>query len=63
MLREKTGMSVEEFADTLIFEGYKLHLGTYYNWEAGRSSPPLVAMPLLAKALKLKSVRMLFPQD
>jgi transcriptional regulator with XRE-family HTH domain len=61
-LRENTGLTAQEFGDNLYFEGRKIPLNTYYNWESGRYPPPLNALPVLADALKLKSVRSLMPE-
>ena len=61
MLREKTGMTGQEFAQALRNSGYKLGERTYYDWESGGGSPPIEVYPLLAKLLKQKSPRTLLP--
>ncbi len=63
MLREKTGMTGQEFAQALIAEGYEMAERSYYHWERGRSCPPLDVYPVLAKLLNLKSIRMLMPTE
>jgi len=63
MLREKTGMTGEEFAQAMIDEGYGMATRSYYHWERGYASPPLNAFPVLSKLFKLKSPRTLLPLD
>lgn len=63
MLREKTGMTGMEFSAAIRQEGYKLGQRTYFDWETGRTTPPLDAFPVLAKVLKMKSPRTLLPES
>ncbi len=62
MLREKTGMTGMEFSEAIRGEGYKLGQRTYFDWETGRTTPPLDVFPILAKLLKLSGPRLLLPQ-
>lgn len=57
-LREKAGVNVSD-----LVSAAGVSQSTYYNWEAGATTPPLNAMPALAKALGLKSTRVLFPEN
>ncbi len=61
MLREKTGMTGQEMGQAIRDAGYKVGQTTYYDWESGRTTPPLDAFPILADTLHLNSVRMLLP--
>lgn len=63
MLREKTGMTGEEFAQAMVDEGYQMSRQAFYHWERGRTSPPIDAFPVIAKLLKLKSPRTLLPLE
>jgi transcriptional regulator with XRE-family HTH domain len=56
-LRDKTGMSADEFA-----EKHGFARTTYYGWEIGTSVPPLDSFPKLAEALGV-SVRTLMPKE
>jgi len=56
-LREKKKLTAEEMADAL-----GVTLNTIYHWEKAHSFPKPGQLPLLAEALKLKSVRLLFPE-
>ena len=60
-LREQTGMTGQEAVAAINAAGFQVKQTTYYNWESGRSEPPLNAVPAIAQALGLKSVRVLFP--
>ena len=62
-LREKTGLTGQEFAQALVREGYQLAERTYYRWETGLAEPPYDALPTLAKLLGQKSPRTLFPTE
>ncbi len=62
MLRIKAGLSVPEITVAIRESGYELGDRTYYQWESGRSEPPLRAIPHLATVLKLSSPRLVFPQ-
>ena len=62
-LREKAGLTGEEFSDAIRAEGYKLGSRTYYDWESGRTTPPLDVFPILAKLFKFKSPRALLPTE
>ncbi len=56
-LREKAGLSVEELAESVgVIDN------TIYHWEKAHSFPKCGQLPLIAEALKLKGVRMLFPE-
>lgn len=63
MLREKTGMTGMQFSDAIRNEGYKIGQRTYFDWETGRTTPPLEAFPILAKLLGMKSPRTLLPAE
>ncbi|HBE71807.1 MAG TPA: hypothetical protein DDW52_26995 [Planctomycetaceae bacterium] len=63
MLREKTGLTGKEAVAELNRVGYGVKQTTYYNWESGRSEPPLDAYPELAKMLGLSSPRTLLPNE
>ena len=56
-LRDKTGMSADEFAATHGFPST-----TVYDWEIGRRTPSLEKFPEIAKALGV-SVRNLIPKE
>ncbi|MFO0939865.1 MAG: helix-turn-helix transcriptional regulator [Pirellulales bacterium] len=62
-LREKAGLSVPQITEALRSNKYTLGDRTYYQWESGRSMPPIDAFPALAMALNLKSPRLLLPQS
>ena len=55
MLREKTGMSVDELA-----EKSGISRTTLFNWESGTNEPLIGQLPELAEALQIK-VRTLLP--
>ena len=57
MLRDKTGMSADEFAEK---HGFKR--STYYGWEIGDRTPALDEFPKLAKAFGIP-VRTLIPKE
>lgn len=57
----RAGRDVAEVVKAIRKAGYgKCGIATYYNWEAGRTDPPLEALPAIAKALGVK-VADLFP--
>ena len=56
-LREKAGMTVEELA-----EASGITAATLYDWEKARCTPGIERLPLLAKALEIKT-RTLLPND
>ncbi len=57
MLREKAGLSVDELA-----EKTGINRATIFRWEGGSISPPVSALPVLAKAIGIKTARLL-PKD
>jgi transcriptional regulator with XRE-family HTH domain len=63
MLREKAGLTGQEMAARVQSLGYTMGERSYYNWEAGRATPPLEAFPVLAKALGQASPRSLLPKE
>ncbi len=62
-LREKTGMTGQEMAEAVTASGFDVAWRTYFNWENGRTQPPIDAFPSLAKALGLKTIRALLPEE
>ena len=56
-LREKRKLSADELAEML-----GVTINTVYHWEKAHSFPKCEQLPLLAEALKLKGVRLLFPE-
>ena len=56
-LREKAGLTVEEVAASM-----DVTIGTIYFWEKAMSFPKVDQLPPLARVLKLKDVRSLFPK-
>jgi transcriptional regulator with XRE-family HTH domain len=56
-LRDKAKLSVPELA-----EKTGIPRTTLFNWEMGRTAPPLNSYPILAKAYGIK-VRNLFPES
>jgi transcriptional regulator with XRE-family HTH domain len=56
-LREKTGMSVDELAETS-----GIPRTTLYNWESGINQPLVGQLPKLAEAVNV-SVRTLLPKE
>ena len=62
-LREKAGLTVDQLATAVSESGHDVAARSIYNWEQGKSSPPVNAYPPLAIALKLKNVRTLLPED
>ena len=62
ILREKAGLSVEEFATKITTGGYELSAKSVYNWEGGLREPPFNCLPFIATALGLKTVRVLMPE-
>jgi len=56
-LRDKTGMSADEFAVTNGFART-----TWYNWESGIKSPPIDKFPDIAQAFGL-SIAKLLPKE
>ncbi len=62
-LREKRFATGQQFVDELVAHGFEVKLTTLYNWEAGRSEPPLNALPILASHLGLSGPRMLLPPE
>ena len=57
MLRDKTGMSADAFA-----EKHGFNRATWYAWEIGRMTPSFDKLPDIAKAFGL-SVRTLIPKE
>ena len=62
-LREKNGLTVDELAAAVSEAGHAVSPRSIYNWEQGTTSPPVNAYPGLAKAFKLKSPRVILPED
>ncbi len=62
-LREKTGMTGQEMAKAVSDSGYVVKERSYYAWESGANSPPFDAIPFISKALGLKNIRTLMPED
>ena len=62
-LRQKNGLTVPDVVADLQSMGFKATQTSVYNWESGRAVPPLDVFPLLAKALKLRTVRAILPRD
>ena len=60
-LREKAGLTIDQFIEKVAQSGYKVGKSTAYHWESGRTDPPLDAFPAIATALGLKTVRRLLP--
>ncbi len=60
-LRDRAGLSVQEVLERMERHGYHLSVQGYYKWENGRAKVDLDAVPALAKALRLKSLKDLFP--
>ncbi len=57
MLREKAKLTAQELADAVgVIDR------TVYHWETGHSFPKPNQLPVIAESLKLKSVRLLFPE-
>ena len=56
-LRDKTGMSADEFA-----EKHGFNRATYYSWEIGYATPSFDKLPEIAKAFGI-SVRTLIPKE
>ena len=56
-LRDKTGMSADEFA-----EKHGFNRATYYGWEVGKSFPHYDLLPKLAQAFGIP-VRTLIPKE
>ena len=57
MLRERAELSVQELAEILEVQSI-----TVYKWEQAKSAPNVADLPKVAEALKLKSVRTIFPE-
>jgi len=57
MLRERAGLSVEE-----VSEHVGVTINTVYHWEKAHSFPKCEQLPLIAEVLKLKGVRIIFPE-
>lgn len=62
-LREKKKMTGQQLVQALNEAGSNVGQTTYYNWESGRSEPPLDVLPVLAKTLGLSGPRLLFPAE
>ena len=56
-LREKKKMTAEELSERI-----GVTVNTVYHWEKAHSFPKCAQLPILAEALKLKNVRLLFPE-
>ena len=50
-------MTVPDMVERIVKHGYEITESNYYKWENKNAVPPLDAMPAVAKALKLKSVK------
>jgi transcriptional regulator with XRE-family HTH domain len=61
-LRISTGLTAQQFAESLVADGGDIRPRTYYNWEAGINSPHMDMLPLLAKHLTNGSVASLLPK-
>lgn len=62
-MREKAGLTVEEFGEAISAHGYAVAVRTIYAWESGRNDPPLDAFPAIAKAVNVKRIRDLLPPE
>jgi transcriptional regulator with XRE-family HTH domain len=60
-LRERSGLTVDELAESISTHGYAINSRSVYYWESGRTTPPLEAIPFVAKALTVK-VRTVLPE-
>jgi hypothetical protein len=63
LLRRKSDLTVPQIVAAMQAEGFKATQTTFYNWESGRSIPPLNAFPILSKVLKVRSPRHLLPPE
>ena len=51
----RNGREVEKIVAAIKRAGYeRVSIGTYYNWESGKTDPPICALPAIAKALGVK---------
>jgi len=57
LLREKAKLTHKEIAEKI-----GVTVTTYYRWESSENFPKADQFPLLADALGLKTVRVLFPE-
>ena len=57
VLREKAGLTVEEFAEKLSVKPI-----TVYGWEQGRSAPHVGSFPAIAEVFKIKRPRDILPE-
>ncbi len=58
ILREKTGLSGTQIAESVRASGFECAERTYYSWERG-AAPPLNVLPIIAACLGV-SVRTIF---
>lgn len=59
-LRLRRQLTGKGAAEAITEAGYQCEWRTYYDWEAGNTSPNIDALPALSKALGV-SIRSLFP--
>lgn len=59
----RAGRDVEKIVKEIRKRWTRVSIGTYYNWEGGKTDPPIAALPAIAKALGAKSVGELFPNS
>lgn len=63
MLREKSGLTGEQAAEAITKAGFFVAMRTYYGWESAARQLPVIALPAIAKAFRLKSARMVLPDE
>jgi transcriptional regulator with XRE-family HTH domain len=61
-LRMKTKMTGKQAAAAVGEAGYPIAWRTYYGWEDGTRTPPLDALPAIAKTMGV-TIKTLFPND
>lgn len=62
-IREAAGLEADDAAAAITRAGYQVTPGTVYRWERGDSQPHAEAYPAIAKAYRLKSIRLILPNE
>jgi transcriptional regulator with XRE-family HTH domain len=63
ILRVKSGMDHEQAAKAITRLGWPVTKNTIYKWEQGRAYPHYTALPFVAEAYGVDTVRNLLPKE
>lgn len=62
-LRKEAGLEADDAVAAITKAGYQITTSSLYRWERGDSQPHAEAYPAIAKAYRLKSTRLILPNE